>query len=530
MLDRTRRLVSGAVDLAKAVVGPAKRVEQAGARRQLDEGPRRRWTAAALVALVGLGVTGCASEKKDEGAAKRKPAGGETAGPGNGRLLIVFDEAGRLASVDPKTGERRDLADVFVERGGLAVRSSGLALFQARGKPDEDGDEEEPDGRLVIVDANGGTAAATIGLKSPGGEYGDGAGDPEVLPIFTALREAGGGKRFVMIPSNSGTLLVNLEKRSAVDLSATFGVPGKFGGQTKFTPDERWGIVNLQEKGLVLFSADDPAKHSAIDGFSPGFSADGKLLFVDKAMENGPGKVWGQPVEGGDHVVFAEGDIRFRGSVGNSVVIAEPSTLYLSSRPGDRRPLDIPYDRNADNGPFVSPIGTGGRGLMFSGSDEEQHWALVDEREAKVTPLPSLDKFTVVNVSEERILFASEYNEDARAASTFALLEVASGTVTPVATWDPAGTNAGPPIASPDGRSVVLSYGREGEQGARSVLIKPGEGVTELNGGIESWAPDGSAVLLVRVVDDKPHMIVVDLATKREKDLGPGYGGVWTQA
>ena len=166
--------------------------------------------------------------------------------------------------------------------------------------------------------------------------------------------------------------------------------------------------------------------------------------------------------------------------------------------------------------------------MMFSGSLQDRRWALVDENEVKVTPLPALDKFTVVNASEDRILFASGYDEDARAASTFALLEVATGTVTPVATWDPAGTNAGPPVASPDGRSVAISYGREGERGARSILIKPGEGVTEFDGGIEAWAPDGSAVLLVRVVDDKPHMIVVDLGTKREKDLGPGYGGVWT--
>jgi hypothetical protein len=35
-------------------------------------------------------------------------------------------------------------------------------------------------------------------------------------------------------------------------------------------------------------------------------------------------------------------------------------------------------------------------------------------------------------------------------------------------------------------------------------LIDSGEGVTELDGGIESWGPDGSAVLLVRLVDDKP--------------------------
>ena len=35
-------------------------------------------------------------------------------------------------------------------------------------------------------------------------------------------------------------------------------------------------------------------------------------------------------------------------------------------------------------------------------------------------------------------------------------------------------------------------------------------------------------MLLVRVVDDKPRVIVVDLATKKEKDLGPGDGGVWT--
>ncbi len=495
MLDRTRKLVSGAV-----------------------------------VALVSLGVGGCSSsdEKSGQATSNNTSEGREGAEPGNGRLLIVLDEAGRVASIDPKTGDKRDIADVFVERGGLAVRSSGLALFQAKRKPDEDGKEGEPDGRVVIVDAIGGRATPTIGLKSRGGEYGDGAGDPEDLPIFAALREAGGGKRFVMIPSNSGTLLVNLEKRSAVDLSATFGVPGKFGGQTKFSPDEKWGIVNLQEKGLVLFSTDDPAKHSAIDGFSLGFSGDGKLLFVDNAKRDGPGKVWGQPVEGGDEIVFAEGDIRFRGSVGNSVVIAEPTTLYLSSRPGDRRPLDIPYDRNADDGPFVSPIGTGGRGLMFSGSEEDRRWALVDESEAKVTPLPALDKFTVVNVTEKRILFASGYNEDARAASTFALLDVPSGAITPVATWDPAGTNAGPPIASPDGRSVVISYDREGERGYRSILIKPGEGVTELDGGIEAWAPDGSTVLLVRVVDDTPHMIVVDLATKREKDLGSGWGGVWT--
>ena len=85
---------------------------------------------------------------------------------------------------------------------------------------------------------------------------------------------------------------------------------------------------------------------------------------------------------------------------------------------------------------------------MFSGSEEDRRWALVDESEAKVTPLPALDKFTVVNVTEKRILFASGYNEDARAASTFALLDVPSGAITPVATWDPAGTNAGPPIAS----------------------------------------------------------------------------------
>ena len=485
---------------------------------------------AAVVALVGLGATGCSSsDKKDEAAKGSASEGQKPTGPGNGRLLIIFDEAGRLASVDPKTGERRDIADVFVIQGGLAVHSSGLGLFQARGKPDENGDEGEPDGRLVIIDANAATATPTIALKSRGGENGDGAGDPEDLPIAFALREAGGGKRFVMVPSNSGTLLVNLEKRSAVDLSATFGVPGQFGGQTKFSPDERWGIVNLLEKGLVLFSTDDPANHSALDGFSLGFSGDGKLLFVDNAMQDGPGKVWGQTVGGGEPIVFAEGDVRFRGSVGNSVVIAEPTTLYLSSRPGDRRPLDIPFDRNAEDGPFVSPIGTGAQGLMFSGGKEDQHWALVDENQAKVTPLPALDKYAVVHVSEERVLFASGYNEDARAASTFALLDVASGTVTPVATWDPAGTNASPPIVSPDGRSLAISYDREGQRGIRSILIKPGEGVTELDGGIHAWAPDGSAVLLVRAVDDKPHMIVLDLATKKEKDVGPGYSGVWTQ-
>ena len=492
---------------------------------------RRRLRAAALVALVSLGLMGCSSSgKSDDGAAESNAADDKTAGAGNGRLLIIVDETGRLASVDPGTGERRDLPDVFVERSGLAVHSSGLALYQARGKPNEDGEEEAPDGRLLIVDAKANKATPTIGLKSPGGENGDGAGDPEELPIFAAIREAGGGKRFVMVPSPSGTLLVNLEKRSAVDLSTTFGEPGKYGSQTRFSPDERWGIVNLPEKGLVLFFTDDPAKHSAIDGFSLGFSADGKFLFVDKFTENGPGKVWGHPVEGGEQVVFAEGDIRFRGSVGNSVVIAEPTALYLSSRPGDRRPLDIPFDRNADDAPFVSPIGTTGRGLVYSGSAEDRHWALVDESDATVTPLPALDKSTVVNVSGERILFAGGYNEEARAASTFTLLDVATGTLTPVATWDPAGTNAGPPIPSPDGRSVVISYDRDAEAGFRSVLIKPGEGVTELDGGIEAWAPDGSAVLLLRVVDDQPHLIVHDLATKKEKDLGVGYGAVWTWA
>lgn len=50
----------------------------------------------------------------------------------------------------------------------------------------------------------------------------------------------------------------------------------------------------------------------------------------------------------------------------------------------------------------------------------------------------------------------------------------------------------------------------------------------ELDGAVAAWAPDGSAVLLGRFVGEKPHMFLVDLATKKEKDLGPTYGGVWT--
>ena len=130
---------------------------------------RRLRKAIAVVALMGLAVAGCSgSDKEDEGATKSDAAakGQKPDGPGNGQLLIFLDEAGHLASVDPKTGKSREIADLVVERGGLAVHSSGLALFQLRGKPDEDGNEQEPDGRLVIVDANGASATPTIALKS----------------------------------------------------------------------------------------------------------------------------------------------------------------------------------------------------------------------------------------------------------------------------------------------------------------------------------------------------------------------------
>ena len=404
--------------------------------------------AVAVVALVGVGATGCGSSDKEDGAAAKSGAavdGRKSTGPANGRILIILDQAGHLASVDPKTGDRRDIADVFVERGGLAMKSSGLALFQAKGKPSEDGDDEVPDGRLVIIDANGGTGTPTIGLKRKGGEYGDGKGDPEELPIFTALRESGGGKRFAMIAAQNGTLLVNLEKRSAVDLSAALGAPGQYGATTRFSSDERWGIVHLPEIGLVLFSTDDPAKHTAIDGSSVGFSADGKLLFADKPTRDGPGKVWGVPVEGGSDVVFAEGDIRFRGSVGNSVVIAEPTALYLSNKPGDRRPLDMPYNREEDDDTFITPIGTGHRGLMILGDSDNERWALVDENDAKVTPLPSLDKFQPIQVTEDRILFEGNLNEEANVGTAYAVLDVASGNVSPVGTWDPTGTRGASP-------------------------------------------------------------------------------------
>ncbi|HKY75791.1 MAG TPA: hypothetical protein VJS45_06615, partial [Acidimicrobiia bacterium] len=469
------------------------------------------------------------SDKREDSAGSGAAAGAhKTAGPGNGRVLIILDEAGRLASVDPKTGEKREIPDVFVERGGLAVHSSGLALFQAKGKPGEDGEEGEPDGRLVIVDANGFTATPTVGLKSRGGEYGDGAGDPEELPIMAALREAGGGKRFAMIPTPAGTLLVNLEKRSAVDLTEMLGAPGKFGSPARFSADERWGMISLPEKGLVLFSTDDPAKHTVIDGASLGFSADSRLLFVDNAKEDGPGKVWGVPVEGSSEVVFAEGDIRFRGAVGNSVVIAEPNALYLSNKPGDRRPIDMPYNREENRDTFVGPIGVGSRGFVVSGEREDRRWALVDENTGKVTPLPALGKLDIAQVTDDQVLFGGGFNEEASVPTAFAVLDVAGGKVTPVATWDPAGTQGAFPVPAPHGRAVALSYGRDSEPGAHVKVITPGSATVDLDGAFAGWAPDGSAVLLVRVAGERTSMIVVDLATKKETDLGPGFGAVWT--
>ena len=491
---------------------------------------RKLWKAVAVVALVGVGVTGCGSSgKKGEATKSDAAVDAQQAGPGNGRVLIILDEAGRLASVDPQTGDRREIVGTFVAPGGLAVRSSGLALFQAMGKPDEDGEEEEPDGRLLIVDANGATAAPTIALKSRGGQYGDGAGDPEDLPIAIGLREAGGGTRFVMIPSTAGTLFVNLEKRSAIDLSETFGAPGEYGTNPRFSRDEKWGIVDLREKGLVLFSTDDPAKRSLIDGGPLGFSADGKTLFVHKTPQDAPGKIWGVPIEGGAEVVYAEGDIQPRGLVGNSVLVAEPTALYLSSKPGDRRPLNIPFDRENDNA-YAMPIGTSAVGLMFSGDQDDGHWALIDGNETKVTPLPALDKFTVLERNDQRILFTSGYNEDAEVSGTYAVYDLAGGQITPAATWDPAGTKGGFPVPSPDARSVAIPHYREADANSRVVVVTPGQGVTELNGGFAGWAPDGSAVIIGRPVGDKPHMFVVDLATKTEKDLGVGYGGVWTRA
>jgi hypothetical protein len=492
---------------------------------------RGLWMAAALVALVGMGVAGCgSSDKKDQGATKNNAAveGQKSAGPGKGRLLLYLDEAGHLASVDPNTGERREIADLLVKPGGLAVRSSGLALFQAKGKVNEDGDEEEPDGRLVIVDANDGTVTRTIALKSGGGEEGDGAGDPEDLSFVEAMRSRGVGKRFVMIPTEAGTLLVDLEKRTAIDLTATLGAAGEVAVANSFSRDERWGMITLQEKGLFLFSTEDPAKHTPIDGRSLGFSPDSKLLFVYDFKDDGSGTVWARPVDGGNPFVYADGDVEFRGSVGQSVVVAEPAALYLSNKPGDRRPLDLPYDREKDDGTYVIPIGSAGRGLIALGSKEEPRWALVDENEAKMTPLPGLDNLERAEISDDRVLFVGGFNQEAYVATTYAVLDIANGQVTPIATWDPAGAKGPFPVPSPDIRSVAITYSREGEQGSRVVILKPGEDVTELEGGLGGWAPDGSAVLLIRRVGDAAHTVLVDLATKKEKDLGPGYGGVWT--
>ena len=412
--------------------------------------------------------------------------------------------------------------------GGLAVRVGGLALFQAKGKPDEDGDEGEPDGRLVIVDANGASVTPTIGLKSGGGEYGDGEGDPAELPIVQALRESGGGKRFAMIGGRRGNAAREPREaqrrrshRHPRGTEETRGVDQVLSGRAV-------GDHHAAGNGAGAVLHRRPGETHAIDGRSLGFSADSKLLLVDKATENGPGRVWGVPVDGGSEVVFAEGDIRFRGSVGNSVAIAEPTALYLSNKAGDRRPLDMPYNREEDEDTFISPIGTGNRGLIFSGDGENEHWALVDENEAKVTPLPALDKFSLIQVSDERILFAGGYNEDAQVPTSFTTLDIASGKVTSAVTWDPAGAQVPFPLPSPDGRSVAITYSREGEQGSRAVILTPGEGVKELDGGVAAWAPDGTAVLLGRRVGDGVHMIAVDLATKKEKDLGPGFGGVWT--
>ena len=491
---------------------------------------RRLWKAVAVLALVGVGVTGCgSSDKKDE--ATKSNTGVESqqqGGSGNGRVLIILDEAGHVASVDPKTGDRREIADVLVIPGGRAVSSSGLALFQAKGKENEDGEEEEPDGRLVIIDASSGKATPTIALKSAGGEYGDGAGEPEGLPIALAMREAGGGKRFVMIATSAGTLLANLKERRAIELTKVLGGKGEPGPSAKLSPDEQWGIITLEDKGMVLFSTDDPAKHRVIDGRSLGFSSNSKLLFVYDITEGRPGKVWAQPVDGGDPIVYAEGDVEFRGMVGSSVVVAEPNALYLSSRPGDRRPLDIPYNREEeDEDKYVIPIGSGGRGLMFSGDRDDRRWALVDEGDGKITPLPALDKLSLLDPFEERVVFGGGFNQN-NVPSNYAVLEVAAGNVTPLATWDSTGKTGGQPLPSTDGRSVAISYAREDDLVSRTAIFKAGEGVVELDGSVTAWAPDGSAVILGRLVDDKPHMFVVDLATKKETDLGEGFGAVWT--
>jgi hypothetical protein len=108
---------------------------------------------------------------------------------------------------------------------------------------------------------------------------------------------------------------------------------------------------------------------------------------------------------------------------------------------------------------------------------------------------------------------------------TLAVINLSTGLVT-TATFDATGTRAPSVQPSPDGRVTAVTFTRPDSESAVTLILGPGT-QAEAPGPLASWAPDGSALVAVSLVDGQPHAIVVSLDGTVRADLGPAFNAVW---
>ncbi|MGH9002921.1 MAG: hypothetical protein ACRDYV_07310, partial [Acidimicrobiia bacterium] len=298
----------------------------------------------------------------------------------------------------------------------------------------------------------------------------------------------------------------------------------------EISPDERHLIAIGQD--TLVFRTDDPDDVQRLPRELAGatFAPDGQTMFSTRHRE-GESAVVRVPVGGGDPEVLAEGDdLRSLGTVGNSVVIQDGTDIFLTEKPGDRRVIKSDVSEDLDL--LVASRTPGEHAVLEARSegedgDKTSTWAMIDGTGSSLVEHPELNGFHPVPTDGRSVVLSSvdltESRDPATGPVTLAVLNASTGVVTTATIPDPAGPSV---QQSPDGTVTAVSLRRPESKSPVTLIIGAGT-EAETAGQFAGWAPDGSALLVISLVDGQPHAMVASLDGKVQTDLGPAFNAVW---